>query len=224
MNGKQRPSLNVFGAKKENSILVPNMPLAVRNNCQSGKWTMGGDKEYGSKLSMTILKFSKFFGSLGQTQNTIWGQIWFVAEAGDLPKNVAMVTYIKGQSLQEFNTLVALIQARGIEPAEGIFVPTFAKRTGQKTGKDGVPRAVNYYVLEWDWTEREENQWEIVEQAAAALLDHADLLVDVDGTRQMICLDNLPQHEVAMIINSLQGREKTKANLPRLADPEEEEF
>lgn len=71
----KKATISVFGVKPDQAIIVPELPLAVRNNCQSGKWTIG-DNEYGSKLGMTILKFSKFFGSLGQTKNTIWGQLW----------------------------------------------------------------------------------------------------------------------------------------------------
>ncbi len=75
---QERPTFSVFGAKPSNALLVPEIPIAVRNNCQSGQWAIG-DTDYGSKCSMTILKFSKFFGSLGQTSHTLWGQLWFVA-------------------------------------------------------------------------------------------------------------------------------------------------
>lgn len=195
----KKATISVFGSKPENAIVVPELPLAARNNCQSGKWTIG-DKEYGSKLAMTILKFSKFFGSLGQTQNTLWGQLWFVAEAGDLPQNVVMVTYVKGRSLRDFNRLVASVQSRGIEPAEGIFIPEFAKHSGQKTDENGVLKPINYYSLEWDWVERDD--WGMVEQAAAVLADPSNLsrMMDLDGTRQMICLDNLPPHEIASVM------------------------
>lgn len=198
-NGK--PTLSVFGTKPENAIIVPELPIAVRNNCQSGKWTIG-DEEYGSKLAMTILKFSKFFGSLGQTSNTLWGQIWFVAEAGELPRDVVMVTYIKGRTLSDFNRLVACVQARGIEPAEGIFVPDFIKHSGQKPDENGVFKPINYYSLKWDWIER--SNWETVEQAAAVLADPQNLsrMIDLDGTREMICLENLKPHEIASLMAS----------------------
>lgn len=183
--------------------MVPDMPLAVRNNCQSGKWTIG-DAEYGSKVSMTIIKFSKFFGTLGQTSNTLWGQIWFIAESGELPKGVVMVTYIKGRSLQDFSRLVATVQARGIEPAEGIFVPEFTKHSGQKPDENGVPKPINYYSLAWNWVERTGDQMATLDQAAAALSDNKILsrLLDLDGTKQMVCLDNMPAHEVAQLLGA----------------------
>ncbi|MEB3882394.1 hypothetical protein [Lyngbya sp. CCY1209] len=195
----EKPTFTVFGAKQKEEILVPEMPIAVRNNCQSGKWAIG-DEEYGSKCSMTIIKFSKFFGNLGQTQNTLWGQIWFVAESGELPQGVVMVTYIKSRTLSDFNRLVASVQARGVEPATGIFVPEFVRHSGQKPDETGVLKPINYYSLKWSWVER--TDWTMLEQAAAILADSSNLsrMIDLEGTRQMICLDNLSPHEVACLM------------------------
>ncbi|MEB3884026.1 hypothetical protein [Lyngbya sp. CCY1209] len=204
--------LNVFGRKNENEILIPEMPLAARNNCQSGKW-MIGDEEYGSKVSMTILKFSKFFGDLGQTQNALWGQIWFVAESGELPQGVVMVTYIKSRSLSDFNRLVASVQARGVEPATGIFVPEFVRHTGQKPDETGVLKPTSYYSLKWSWVER--TDWAPLEQAAAVLADSSNLtrMIDLDGTQRMLCLDNLSPHEVATLM-AAKTSEVTSNALP----------
>lgn len=192
-------NFSVFGAKHKEAILVPEMPIAVRNNCQSGKWTIS-DEEYNSKCSMTILKFSKYFGSLGQTQNTLWGQIWFVAESGDLPQGVVMVTYIKSRTLSDFNRLVASIQARGVEPATGIFVPEFTKHSGQKPDENGTFKPINYYSLKWSWQER--TNWSVIEQAAAVLADESNLsrMIDLEGTKSMVCLDNLSPHDIACLI------------------------
>lgn len=195
----EKPTISVFGSKHKEAMLVPEMPIAVRNNCQSGKW-MIGDEEYGSKCSMTIIKFSKFFGSLGQTNNTLWGQIWFVAESGELPQGVVLVTYIKSRSLSDFNRLVASVQSQGVEPAMGIFVPEFVRHSGQKPDENGVVKPINYYSLKWSWVER--SDWSILEQAAAVLADGANLsrMIDLEGTRKMICLDNLSPHEVACLM------------------------
>lgn len=190
---------SVFGAKPKDAILVPEMPIAVRNNCQSGQWTIG-DTDYGSKCSMTILKFSKFFGSLGQTENTLFGQIWFVAESGDLPKGVVMVTYLKSRGLSDFNRLVTDVQAKGVEPATGIFIPEFCKHSGQKPDESGVVKPINYYSLKWSWKER--TDWSVVEQAAAVLSDSGNQsrMMDLEGTRQMVCLDNLPPSDIAALM------------------------
>lgn len=189
----------VFGAKPKDALLVPEMPIAVRNNCQSGQWTIG-DTDYGSKCSMTILKFSKFFGNLGQTEQTLWGQIWFVAESGELPKGVVMATYLKSRGLSDFNRLVTSVQARGVEPATGIFVPNFIKHSGQKPDESGIVKPINYYSLKWDWVER--TDWAVIDQASAVLADSSNQsrMMDLEGTRNMVCLDSLPPHEVACLM------------------------
>ena len=199
-----KPNLNVFGAKPKDAILVPEIPIAVRNNCQSGQWTIG-DTDYGSKCSMTILKFSKFFGTLGQTSNAIWGQIWFVAESGDLPKGVVMVTYLKSRGLNDFNRLVTSVQARGVEPATGIFIPEFTKHSGQKPDESGVVKPINYYSLRWTWQER--TDWAVIDQAAAVLAEPSNLsrMVDLEGTRQMTCLDNLSSEEISYLMGFSTG-------------------
>jgi hypothetical protein len=189
---QQRPAtFSVFGSKAADALLVPEIPIAVRNNCQSGQWAIG-DTDYGSKCSMTILKFSKYFGSLGKTDQTLWGQIWFVAESGDLPKGVVMVTHIKTQSLRDFNRLVTEVQSRGVEPATGIFTPTFKKFTNDKG---------NYYALIWTWEERKD--FSILEQAAAVISSPTNQarMIDFESTKGMQCLDNLTQEETAYIMS-----------------------
>jgi hypothetical protein len=195
----KKASISVFGTLPENAIIVPDLPIQAKNNCQSGKWTIG-DEEYGSKVAMTVLKFSKFFGDLGQAKKTLWGQIWFVVDGGELPHKVVMVTYIKGRSLSDFTRLIASVQAKGVEPAEGVFVPDFIRHSGQKPDDNGVIKPINYYSLKWDWMER--SDWEMVEQAAIVLSDQQNLsrMVDLEGTREMVCLDNLPPNEVAALM------------------------
>jgi hypothetical protein len=203
---QERPTFSVFGAKPSNALLVPEIPIAVRNNCQSGQWTIG-DTDYGSKCSMTILKFSKFFGSLGQTSHTLWGQLWFVAETGELPQGVVMVTYIKNRSLNDFNRLVASVQSRGVEPATGIFIPEFVKHSGQKPDDSGVVKPINYYSLKWSWNERKD--WAVIDQAAAVLSDSSNQsrMIDLEGTKAMVCLDNLPAQQVASLMAAHAGAE-----------------
>ncbi|WP_293064635.1 hypothetical protein [Okeania sp. SIO2B3] len=198
-NSNVKAKIYVFGAKPKQALLVPEIPIAVRNNCQSGQWVIG-DTDYGSKVSMTIIKFSKFFGNLGQTINTLWGQIWFVAESGELPHGVLMVTYIKGRSLNDFNRLIASVQSQGVEPATGIFLPEFIKHSGQKPDENGVVKPINYYSLKWRWQER--TDWSIIQQAAAVLSDENNLsrMIDLEGTIKMVCLDNLSAEETASLM------------------------
>jgi hypothetical protein len=163
---------------------------------------------------MTILKFSKFFGSLGQTSNTLWGQLWFVAETGELPQGVVMVTYIKNRSLNDFNRLVASVQSRGVEPATGIFVPEFVKHSGQKPDDSGVVKPINYYSLKWSWNERKD--WGVIDQAAAVLSDTSNQsrMIDLEGTRQMVCLDNLSPQEVSCLMAAHSSSDSDTLTLP----------
>jgi hypothetical protein len=186
---QEMPAFSVFGAKPKDALLVPRIPLAVRNNCKFGQWRIG-DTSYGSKCSMTILKFSKFFGDLGQTNQALWAQLWFIAESGDLPKGVVMVTYLKTQGLKDFNRLVIEIQTRGIEPATGLFIPTFTEYKGE---------AGPYFALTWEWKERE--NYETLEQAAA-VLNNPEVrsnLYDMEGTSRMVCLDNSSKEEIKQL-------------------------
>jgi hypothetical protein len=211
---QEKPTITVFGAKPKEAILVPEIPIVVRNNCQAGEWKIG-DKRYGPKCSMTILKFSKFFGTFGQTVNTLWGQLWFIAESGELPQGVVMVTYIKGRSLGDFNRLIASVKTRDVEPAVGIFLPEFVEHSGQKTDENGVIKPINYYSLKWQWKER--TDWSSIERAAAVLDDSSNQarMIDYDSTRQMVCLDNLPPHEV----NSLMAANQEIPSFPTLKQP-----
>ena len=198
-DNQQRSTFSVFGAKPNNSILVPEIAMAVRNNCQTGQWVIG-DTDYGSKCSMTIVKYSKFFGDLGKTSNALWAQIWFVAESGDLPKGVVMVTYLKTQSLKDFNRLIISVQSREIEPATGIFVPTFKKCSGDKGA---------YYALTWEWEER--TDFAILDQAIAVRSDASNesRLIDWDGEKTMQCLDNLTPEELLYIVRGSDDDQPT---------------
>jgi hypothetical protein len=111
-----------------------------------------------------------------------------------------MVTYIKSRTLSDFNRLVASIQARGVEPATGIFVPEFTKHSGQKPDETGTFKPINYYSLKWSWQER--TNWSVIEQAAAVLADESNLsrMIDLEGTKSMVCLDNLSPHDIACLI------------------------
>lgn len=219
-NKSKLSEFSVFGAKPKDAVLLPNSAMNVRNNCQSGQWTVG-DRDYGSKCSMTILKYSRFFGSLGQTSDTLWGQLWFIAESGELPQGVVMVTYLKNRNLEAFNNLIAEVQSKGTEPALGIFTPEFVKQSGQKPDESGVVRPVNYYTLKWTWDkERTDVQYAILEQAAALLADpvNASQLVDFQGTKAMWCIDNLSAEELAALVGGDKQDEMRQRLAPATAN------
>lgn len=161
-----------------------------------------GEKPYG-EISMTILKFAKFFGNLGQTKNELWGQIWFVAESGELPEDVVYFTYIKTRSLDAFNRLIIQIQARGVEPAEGIFRPKFIKHSASHEG-----RPTSYYSLDWTWEER--SDWTTIEKASLMLSDPENLLLmnDFVGSKEMVNIDNLDSGEIACLMETRSSSSK----------------
>ncbi len=194
----------VFGTPAVDSILVPDLAIGLRNNCQSGSWTLG-DTPAGAKLHCSILKFSKFFGDLGSTTNELWGQLWIVAEPGsseDIPLECLMVSYIKTRSLGSFNELIAKLKGKKdkkgekINPAKGVFHPNYIKHS--KGLPDGS--TATYYSLEWHWRDRGENDNSI--EKLSACLDH-DFL-DINGTKKMRCLDGLSASEVQSIISGNQ--------------------
>ena len=57
-----------------------------------------------------------------------------------------------------------------------------------------------YYSLKWSWQER--TDWKTLDQAAAVLSDPVNLsrMVDLESTKYMVCLDNLPPHEIASLM------------------------
>lgn len=211
--------IRVFGLVKPNQIIVPQIPFTLRNNCQIGRWTQESE-ECCSRLAFSVLGFKRFFGSLGLTANTLWGQIWFLPEASDapevkLPRNIVMVTYIKGQSLTSFNRLVTKIIALGINPAEGIFEPVFSRKTKQKIDENGTIQTLNYYSLDWRWynsisdapplkSEFEHELHKAIKNrqqrlgAIAQILENPELtarMVDLENTKNMLPAENLPESE-----------------------------
>lgn len=98
-----------------------------------------------------------------------------------------MCTYIKTRSLNDFNRLIISVQSREIEPATGLFIPTFTKYNGENG---------SYYGLTWEWKER--TDFATLEQAAA-ILNNPEVrsnLYDLEGTRDMICLDHSSKEEI----------------------------
>ncbi len=198
-------TLNIFGTKPKDAILVADNIPNLRCNCQEGQWKIG-DEALGNKLECSILKFSKYHGSLGQTSNTLWGQFFFVAEdygtSPDIYRECVFVTYQKTRSLSSLLSLITKIQCKGIEAAEGVFVAEFVKRSGQKPDENGVVKPISYYSIDWSWRERGA-QDNTIEQLVAAL-DYSEKFIDFEGTSKMQCLDGLTASEVQSIISGSQ--------------------
>ena len=186
--------IQVFGTRPKNSIWLGDQPYAVRNDCQAGRWKVGDDDFRGKSLEISIIKVARFFGSLGKASNTFWLQVWFVPAptCTTLPANTICITYLKTRSLSQFSQKIADLMANG-EPAEGIFIGSFAKHSNDLG---------NYYSVQWDWRERSTPEEIEQLQAIADFLQSDPLLVDPVATRGMICTDGLSAAEITQLIQS----------------------
>lgn len=186
--------LQVFGRKPENSIYLGDQPYQVRNDCSIGQWKVGDSDLKGKEIEISIIKVSRYFGSLGKAENTLWLQVWFVpAPSCDrLPQNTVCLTYLKSRSVNQFSQKITELMQSG-EPALGIFVAGFDKHSNEY----GV-----YYSVTWDWRERqgdeEIKQLELIE----AFMKSQPALIDLSATQNMIALDRLSSSEVQALLES----------------------
>ena len=182
---------SIFGSIPENAIFNPEQPYSIRLNCQAGQLAIGDDKFIGKEAEISIIKISRFFGTLGLTKNTEWLQIFFIAAPNCtiIPKNTVCVTYIKTRSLGAFNQSVIELLSSGKNPAEGIFKIGFQLHQG--TTQDGQPS--KYYSVTFDWRERDKAETDQLKLIADFMEGQPTLL---DGrVTSLICLENLPKEE-----------------------------
>ena len=65
----------MFGTRPTNAICLPDVPYSVRLNCKDGGLFVGGNEaqhrktNLDQKIDISIIKVSKFFGTLGKTEN-----------------------------------------------------------------------------------------------------------------------------------------------------------
>jgi hypothetical protein len=202
---KKSNQFSVFGTRPDNAICLPDIPYSVRLNCKDGGLFVGGYEAQhrktnpDQKIDISIIKVSKFFGTLGKTENVLWLQLFFVAAPGVdssiLPKNTVCCTYIKKQSIAHLFNKVQEVAARfGYEdshpkaaamehgdPGLGIFTLGF----NREVGENGV-----YYTVSFDWKEREtEAEKEQLNLIATFMSTYGNQLVDFEGTRDLTRVD-----------------------------------
>jgi hypothetical protein len=136
------------------------------------------------KIDISIVKVSKFFGTLGKTENVLWIQLFFVAAPGVdssiLPKNTVCCSYIKKQSIARLFNKVQEVMEHG-DPGMGIFTLSFNKESGENG---------TYYTIDFDWREREsEEEQQQLDLIAAFISTYKEQLIDIEGTRNMTCVD-----------------------------------
>jgi hypothetical protein len=100
---KKSNQFSVFGTRPDNAICLPDIPYSVRLNCKDGGLFVGGYEAQhrktnpDQKIEISIIKVSKFFGTLGKTENVLWLQLFFVAapnvDSSILPKNTVCCTW-----------------------------------------------------------------------------------------------------------------------------------
>jgi hypothetical protein len=120
---------NIFGVKPTDAVFLPSAPYAVRFNCQAGQLALGEDDFLGNAAEISIIKVSRYFGTLGRTQNAEWLQIFYIPapDCDLLPANTVCVSYIKTRSVGQFQQCVTRLMGNGVNPAEGVFKVSFAR-------------------------------------------------------------------------------------------------
>ena len=88
---------SVFGTRSDKAICLPDIPYSVRLNCKDGGLFVGGNEAQhrksnpDQKVDISLVKVSKYFGTLGKTENALWIQLFFIAAPSVppelLPKN-----------------------------------------------------------------------------------------------------------------------------------------
>ena len=198
---KKSNSFSVFGTRPTNAICLPDVPYSVRLNCKDGGLFVGGSEAVhrksnpDQKIDISIIKVSKFFGTLGKTENVLWIQLFFVAAPGVdskiLPKNTVCCSYIKKQSIAHLFNKVQEVMEYG-DPGLGIFPLGF----NREIGENGT-----YYTVSFDWREREsEEEIKQLDLIAAFMSTCGDQLVDLEGIREMTCVDGWTAQQLQALI------------------------
>ena len=183
-------TFSVFGTRPTDAICLPDVPYSVRLNCKDGGLFVGGNEAQhrksnpNQKIDISIIKVSKHFGTLGKTENVLWIQLFFVAapdvDSAILPKNTVCCSYIKKQSIAHLFNKVQEVMEHG-DPGMGIFTLSF----NREAGENGT-----YYTISFDWKEREsEEEKQQLELIATFMSAYSGQLIDIEGTRDMTCVD-----------------------------------
>ncbi|MDV3002463.1 MAG: hypothetical protein N5P05_004118 (plasmid) [Chroococcopsis gigantea SAG 12.99] len=210
-------TFSVFGTRPQNAICLPDIPYAVRFNCKDGAggiFVGGSDPQHrksnpDDKIDINIIKVSKFFGTLGKTENVLWIQLFFIpgpsVPAEILPPNTVCVGYIKKQSIAAlFNTVQSAMNSG--EPALGIFTLGFQK----ELGANGA-----YYSVCFNWRERQtDGEKAQLELIAGFMAEHGNKLIDLESTRMMTCVDGLSAQEIMSLIAAPSDYGNEQPSLP----------
>jgi hypothetical protein len=187
---KKSNQFSVFGTRPDNAICLPDIPYSVRLNCKDGGLFIGGYEAQhrktnpDQKIEISIIKVSKYFGTLGKTENILWLQLFLIAapnvDSSILPKNTVCCSYIKKQSIAHLFNKVQEVMEIG-DPGMGIFTLGFNKEIGE----NGV-----YYSVSFDWRERQsEEEKQQLDLISAFMNAYKEQLIDLEATRDLTCVD-----------------------------------
>jgi hypothetical protein len=208
MATKKSNQFSVFGTRPENSIYLPDVPYSVRLNCKDGGLFIGGSEAQhrktnpNDKIDISIIKVSKYFGSLGKTENVPWIQLFYIAAPNVpleiLPKNTVCVSYIKKQSISHLFNKVQEAMSHG-DPGMGIFTLGFNREIGEKG---------TYYTVNFDWRERQsEEEKQQLDLIATFVSACGNQLIDLEGTRALTCVDGWTAQQLQAIAAQRQELE-----------------
>jgi hypothetical protein len=209
MTTNETQTISIFGTRPQNAIYLPPIPYAVRLNCKDGGLFVGGkDPKHrktnpDDKIEISILKATEYYGDLGKTEGVRWTQLFFVPAPSVapeiLPPNTVCVTYIKKQSVAHLYHTVQSAMNNG-DPGFGIFTVSFNK----ENGVDGP-----YYTVDFEWRERNneaENQQ--LDSIKAFLGSFANQLIELEGTRDMTCIQGMTAQQIAEIMMEAELEEE----------------
>jgi hypothetical protein len=221
-------------------LVVPEIPVFCKNDCKEGRW-MIGESEYGNKMEMLILNFSKRIQDINlysvreatpqEYRRIAQGQVWFTPISGEIPGNIIYYTLIKNSksgksgSLKNFAQQLAIAQSLGFtDPRQLVWMPRFVKRSGAIPDENGVMQSATWYVLDWAFREVEAKELPALENCVGVMSDPEQMamLYDPDLEGDSICVDGLSPQQVSAL---LRGGEPL-AMLPpagdgRLTSPDE---
>ncbi|MDA0672652.1 MAG: hypothetical protein O3C67_02965 [Cyanobacteria bacterium] len=185
---------NVFGVKPQNAIYLPDAPYAVRLNCQAGQLALNETDLLGTEAEISVIKVSRYFGSLGRTRNTAWMQMFYIPAPSCtvLPSNTVCVSYIKTRSLSALQQTVIRLVGKGVNPAEGIFKVSFLRHSNGDR---------NYASVKFDWRERKGKPEQDQLQQIITFIESRPQLIDLDGTREMMCVDQMTSLLVQQMVD-----------------------
>ena len=202
---KKSNQFSVFGTRPDNAICLPDIPYSIRLNCKDGGLFIGGYEAQhrktnpDQKIDISIIKVSKYFGTLGKTENILWLQLFFIpapsVDSKILPKNTVCCTYIKKQSIAHLFNKVQEVMEQG-DPGMGIFTLGF----NREVGENGV-----YYTVTFDWRERSsEEEKQQLALISAFMSTYNNQLVDLEGIREMTCVDGWTAQQLQTLIAQKQ--------------------